>query len=359
MKQLLKAASGITLAAMLAACGSSGGGSSSDQAQEPAENNGTQGEAAYEELTITLSHNQPVSSPEHIGAESFKEHIETETDGAITVDIYPALQLGGLREQVEATQIGEIDITLQPSAVVSPFVDDIKVVDLPYLWPADAKAMYEVLDGEAGQELLGTLEQGGFKGLGFWPGGYKLFTTGEKEIRQPSDFEGITMRTMESPLLIEQYKGWGGNAIPVPYAELYNSLQQGVVDGQENPLQTIFLNNYHEVQSNIIESYHGTMTYVFMANQMWYDGLSEDAQNVITEAEAAGKEAAREALTETEDEYRQQIKDAGVNYYELTAEEIEAFRKASQPMHKELYSTPEQQERLEKLYEAIEAATAE
>ncbi|OLS39215.1 TRAP transporter substrate-binding protein [Bacillus sp. MRMR6] len=331
----------------LAACNSNSGGSDS------ASNEGTKS-GEFETLEITFSHNQPIESPEHVGAEQFKKIVEEKTGGKVTVNIFPASQLGSLREQVEGTQIGEINITMQPTAVVSPFVDDIKAIDLPYLWPADKEQTYEVLDGEVGKELLGTLDKGGFKGLGYWPGGFKLFTTGKKEIHMPEDFKGLTMRVMESPLLIAQYENWGGTAIPVPYSEVYNSLQQGVVDGQENPLQTIFLNNYHEVQKNIIQSYHGTMTYVLMANKPWYDGLSDQLKEVLAEAEIEGHNAAREKLASVEADYIQKIKDSGVNYYELTEEEIAAFREASLPMHKKVYNKPEQLELLDKLYEAIE-----
>lgn len=187
----------IFIMVVLSACSNSSSGESS-----------ASGDEDYDSMTITFSHNQPTDSPEHKGAEKFKEIVEEKTDGKVTVELYPSLQLGSLREQVEGTQLGEIDITMQPTAVISPFVDNIKAVDLPYLWPADKDQMYEVLDSEVGDELLGTLDEGGFKGLGFWPGGYKLFTTNDKEIHQPSDFEGVTMRTMESPVLLAQYQEW-------------------------------------------------------------------------------------------------------------------------------------------------------
>jgi C4-dicarboxylate-binding protein DctP len=348
MKKFLFLCFSALLVFALAACG---GGDDAKPATEGAEDSGD-----FESMEITFSHNQPLESPEHTGAEKFKEVVEEKTGGKVKVNVFPASQLGSLREQVEGTQLGEIHITMQPTAVVSPFVDDIKAVDLPYLWPADKEQTYEVLDGEVGKELLGTLDQGGFKGLGYWPGGFKLFTTGKKEIHKPEDFKGLTMRVMESPVLIEQYAAWGGKAIPVPYSEVYNSLQQGVVDGQENPLQTIFLNNYHEVQENIIQSYHGGMTYVLMANKPWFDGVSDNVKEVLAEAEEAGRTAAREKLAEVESDYLQKIKDSGVNYYELTEEEIAAFREASLPMHKKVYNKPEQLELLDKLYDAIEEA---
>lgn len=345
---------GSSLSAMmlLAACG---GGS-----EESSADSDSNGGSDFEEMTITFSHNQPEDSPEHTGALAFKESVEENTGGQVTVDLYPASQMGSLREQVEGTQIGEIDITMQPSAVVSPFVDDVKVVDLPYLWPENSEDKYEVLDSEVGDELLTSLEEGGFEGMGYWPGGFKLFTTSGKEIHEPSDFSGITMRTMESPALLEQYSSWGGNAEPVPYAEVYNALQQGVVDGQENPLQTIYLNDYHKVQDYIIEGDHGTMTYLLMANQGWYSGLDENTQEVLIDAEEAGVEAAREDLAAKEGEYREELQNTeGVEYYELTEEEREVFREESRPIHDEIYSEDDQQELLQKLYDKIEEVSSE
>lgn len=342
----------VILALVLGACGKSD--DSKGSGKTDGDDKGNAGESSdYPELKITFGHNQPIESPEHAGATKFKEVIEEKSGGKIKVDVYPASQLGSLREQVESTQIGEIDITMQPTAVVTPFVDDVKIADLPYIWPANAEQMYAVLDSDVGEEVLATLEKGGFKGLGFWPGGYKLMTTKNTAITKPEDLKGLTMRVMESPLLIDQYKLWGANAIPVPYSEVYNSLQQGMVDGQENPLQTIFLNNYHEVQGNIIQTYHGAMTYLLMANQSWFDGLDANVQELILEADEQGKNVARQVLKETEDDYRQKIQDSGVDFYELTPEEIAVFREVSEPFHEKAYNASGQAELLQKVKEKI------
>jgi len=342
MKKAISLFMAALLLVVLAACGD-------DDSEETEANDGS-----YEELNIELSHNQPLESPEHAGAEKFKEVVEEKSDGKITVELFPASQLGSLREQIEGTQLGEIDITMQPSAFVTPFVDDVKVLDLPYLWPADTEQLYEVLDSEAGDAVLDTLESGGLKGLGHWPGGYKLFTTGKQEIHKPEDFKGLDIRVMSSPLLEGQYKLWGANPTMIEYAEVYNSLQQGVVDGQENPLQTIYLNNYQEVQDHVIESYHGIMSYMLMANQGWFDGLPENTQELIMEAEEEGKNEARQALADTEEEYREELEDSGVDYYELTDEEIEEIREVSVPLHEEAYGEPHQLEILEQIKDKIE-----
>lgn len=312
------------------------------------------------EHVITFSHNQPLESPEHIGAEEFKEYIEEASDGEVHVDLYPDSQLGSLREQVESTQLGEIDITMQPSAVVSPFVDDVKVVDLPYLLPNDYDAIFEIFDGELGDELLERLEQGQFKGLGYWFGGFKLLTTDGVEIREPDDMQGLDMRSMEAEVLLAQYEQWGANPVGVPYAEVYNSLQQGVVDGQENPLQTVILQNFYEVQDQAINSYHGTMTYLLMTNLDWFEGLPDDIQQLVVEAEEEARMVAREAKIDMEDEYIEELENMeDINYYELTDEEIEVFREASLPVHEEEYDEEWQQDYLQRLYDAIEESTGE
>ncbi len=326
-KRKLAAIFASTLLVAAVALTGCGGDKDSQQASQPSEDG--------EKITIVFSHNQPVDSPEGIGAQAMVDKLyELLGEDRISVELYPAQQRGNLREQAEATQMGDINITMQPVSTVTPFVDDIKVIDFPYLLPADREKIFEVLDGDLGREALDRLEQGQFKGLGFWFEGYKLFTTKDKEIHSPADFQGMKIRIMESPLLKAQYENWGAIATPIAYNELYSALEQGTVDGEENPIQTIVLNNYHEVQGEIIQSYHGTMTYILMANLDWFNSLPEDVQEAIVEAEAYGREESRKAYAEKEQEYLDVVKNAeGVHYYELTDEEIEAFKATVQPVY--------------------------
>lgn len=308
-----------------------------------------------EVINITFSHNQPVGTPEDIGANAMKDKLEELLGDRVHIELYPAQQLGNLREQAEATQMGEINITMQPISTITPFVDDIKVIDFPYILPADREQIFTVLDGEVGQEALDRLSQNGFKGLGFWFEGYKLFTTKSKEIHSPADFQGMRIRVMESPLLIAQYENWGATAVPIAYNELYSALEQGVIDGQENPIQTIEANKYYEVQGNVIQSYHGTMTYLLLANNDWFNGLPEDVQAAIIEAEKYGREESRKAYAEMEAQYIQAVQDSGVNYYELTPEEIAAFKESVAPVYESQATTDWQKEYVEKLQAAFEA----
>ncbi len=346
-------------AGVLAGCGG-GGKSSSSAAQSTVESSvaaaPSQAAASGEQLVIKFSHNQPVGSPEDVGAQAFKTKLEELAGDKVKIEVYPASQLGSLREQVESTQMGVINITMQPASVLTPFVDDIKIIDFPYLLPRDREKVFEVLDGELGAEGLAPLSNAGFQGMGYWFAGYKLFTTKKNEIHTPADFKGLRIRVMDSPLLISQYGAWGATAVPIAYAEVYNSLQQNVVDGQENPIQTIVMNNFHEVQGQVIQSYHGTMMYILMANKKWFDGLDPEMQGWILEAEKAGRVACRENYAVQEQTYIETVKNTpNVNYYELTDEEIAQFKEASQVVYAEHATTDWQKEFVQKLQAAFGA----
>ena len=302
------------------------GGASADESQQA---------DTEETISIVFCHNQPVGSPEDVGAQAMVEKLKDKLGDRVSVELYPAQQMYDMDTQLEKLQLGEIHLTMQPTATVSQVVDDIKVMDLPYLMPVnDAKKIHEVLDGELGREALSRLEAGGFKGLGFWYGGYKLFTTNGPEIHSPADFQGLSMRVLNSPVLKAQYENWGAQPVPTTYTELYGALEEGLAEGQENPVQTIVLNNYQDVQSQMVQSYHGVMHYVLMTNAEWFNSLPENVQEAIMEAEEYGREKARKAYAAQESDYIETLKSAeGVHYYELTEEEISVFQKSVQPVY--------------------------
>ncbi|AOT73068.1 C4-dicarboxylate ABC transporter substrate-binding protein [Geosporobacter ferrireducens] len=313
---------------------------------------GDTGKKELPAITVKVSHNQPESSSEHAGAVAFKEKLEALSEGKITVEIFPALQLGSMREQAEAVQMGSHEITIQPISVMTPFVEELQIVDFPFLWPS-AEVMWKVLDEEAGDKLLEKAEAKGFKGFGFWGSGFKNFTTKGKEIHMPADFSGVKMRVMPSPLLLAQYKAWGANPVPIEYAELYNALQQKIVDGQENPISTIAMNKFYEVQDNMVISNHGYLAYVFVANKGWFEGLPEEYKEMVTASEEEARKVQRKALEEKEKQFLEEIKQSKINIYELTQEERAAFVEASKPVHTEFADTADKKEILELIYSKI------
>ncbi|MFA5635251.1 MAG: TRAP transporter substrate-binding protein [Anaerovoracaceae bacterium] len=332
--------------ALFALAGCGGGTDTPDVGEE------LDGSSDLPSISIELGHNQPEASAEHDGAVAFKEEIEKLSDGKITVDIYPAMQLGAMREQAEAVQMGASQMTLQPVSVLTPFVEEFEVADFPFLWP-DEDTMWEVLDNEGGETLFKFARDKGFEGIGFWASGFKQMTTSNKEVHVPADIKGMKIRVMPSPLLLEQYKTWGANPIPIEFAELYNALQQKTVDGQENPLGTIALQKYYEVQNNLMLSNHGFLLYVLVANLDWYNNLPAEYQDMI---QAAGKVAAdvqRQSLRDKEGGYLQEIKDSGINVVEFSDSDRAAFVEASTPIYETFANTPNKVEVLESLMDAI------
>ena len=287
-----------------------------------------------EVIHIVFCHNQPVGSPEDVGAQAMVEKLKDKLGDRVSVELYPAQQMYDMDTQIEKVQLGEIQLTMQPTASLTSVCDDIKVMDLPYLMPAEEKQIFKVLDGDLGQEALGRLETSGLKGLGFWYGGYKLFTTSGAEIHSPADFQGMNIRVLNSPVLKAQYELWGAQAVPASYTELYGALEEGTADGQENPVQTIVLNNYQDVQSKMVQGYHGVMHYVLLTNPEWFNSLPQNVQEAIIEAEEYGREKARKAYADQFSGYMETLESAeGVYYYELTPEEIAVFKDSVEPLY--------------------------
>ncbi|WP_227767316.1 TRAP transporter substrate-binding protein [Zhaonella formicivorans] len=312
--------------AILAGCG--GGQQSSD-----AEKNQGNDNAAPKKIVLKLGHDHMTSSPFQKSAEKFKELVEARSNGQIEVQIYPAQQLGSSREMIEGLQMGTIEATLLPTAKFGGFDQRLTLVDLPFLFPNE-EVLWKVLDGEIGQEIMSGLENIGIKGIAFYAEGFKAFTN-NKPIRKPEDFKGMKIRTMEAPVIMAQYKAWGANPVPIDFAEVYNSLQQKVVDGQENPLLSIHDMKFYEVQKYMIMGDHAYLSYILTVSKKWFDGLSPELQKVIVDT---GKEVAqyhKGLMQEANEGYLKNIKAFGTEVIVLSPEEREAFRKASQPVYDE------------------------
>ena len=288
--------------------------------------------AEYPKMNIRLSHNQPIGSPEDIGAQTFKKLMEEKSGGNITVDVFPQMQLGSMREQTEMVQMGTLEMSVQPTSVLTPFVEELSVIDFPFLW-ADSAELYRIMDGEVGQKFFAFCQKKGFKTLGLWASGFKQLTSTGKPINSPDDVKGMKIRVMPSPQLVEQYKSWGANPVPIEFAELYNSLQQKIVDGEENPLQTIAMIKLYEVQDYLTLSNHGFLGYLFIVSNRWFKKQSDDVQKLIVECEAAARTAEREAQATGEAKFLDQIKQSKIAISELTPENREKFIAVSLPLH--------------------------
>ncbi len=280
---------------------------------------------------IKIGHDLSEDTPQHHGCLKFKEIVEKKTNGAVSVQIFPSNQLGNDRETTEFLQVGSVQAALIPTAKLSLFAPALQLPDLPFFFPS-REVTYKFLDSEVGDELLAQLEKKGIRGVAFWESGFKQFTA-NKELKSPDDFKGMKFRTMESPILIEQFKALGANPVPIDFGETYNALQQKVVDGQENPLVSIVRMRFYEVQTNTVISNHGYLPYGFLFSKRWLEKQPADVQKILV---AAAKEVAafqREETVRREKSFIETIEKAGCKVTYLTPEQKKAFADATRPVH--------------------------
>ncbi|HRP77815.1 MAG TPA: TRAP transporter substrate-binding protein [Aquamicrobium sp.] len=291
------------------------------------------GTAAAQDFTFTFAHVLTENTPNARAAVRFKEEVEKNSDGRIAIDIRPAAVLGGDVEIIEQTQMGLVHISIPPTGNLANFNEKMYLFDLPFLISDDA-SMKRVLDGEVGTELLGTLEPNNLHGIAMWGAGFRHMTNNIRPITGPDDLKGIKMRTLQAPTILSTYRAYGANPTAMAYTEVYNGLQQGVVEGQENPFANIYSMKFHEVQKYMTLTAHAYHTYAAVMNKQAWDSLPDDLKKVISDAMIVGRDAAREYTLEDEAKILEEIKDQ-IEVIELTPEGREAFVEKSQPIYDE------------------------
>ncbi|KAA2312103.1 TRAP transporter substrate-binding protein [Pseudooceanicola sediminis] len=264
------------------------------------------------EYVAKIGHLESTQQSRHVFLEKVGDLVAERTGGEVTFQIFPQGQLGDQRQMNEGVQLGTLEATVAPAAFLGGFNPMVSILDIPYLIPEDADAAAELRDGPFGQALLDSFSDKGMIAIDLWPNGKKQFTSNDP-IDTLADFKGQKFRVMDSSILIEQFNALGASAIALPFGELYTSLQTGVVDGEENPLDTIKAMKFYEVQKNLVVSDHGAMEDVILFNPTFWNSLPEKDQTIIKDAFAevipeltAHKAAAVEAALET-------IKESGTN----------------------------------------------
>lgn len=284
--------------------------------------------------TLKLGHDHTTTSPFQTCALAFKDQIEKESNGRITVEIYPAQSIGSSREMIEMMQMGTLEATLLPTAKFGGFDQRLNLADMPFLAETEEDFM-AIMNGEIGREAMSGLEAIGIKGMAYFPEGYKYITNNKHTITCPDDLKGLKIRTMEAPIIMSMFKAWGANPVPIDFSEVYNSLQQGVVDGQENPYLTISDMRFYEVQKYMTISKHAYLSYVLTFSDAFLNGLPEDLEQIVMDC---GKECVqyhRDQMAELNQGYYDNIAASGIAINTLTDEQREAFKDASASVYDE------------------------
>lgn len=271
-----------------------------------------------------------MSHPLEEASQKFAEIVSEKTDGAVEVEVYGNTQLGEEREMVEGLQLGTVDAAIVSTGPISGFVPEIGVVDLPFLFSSKEHA-YEVLDGEIGQNLLDRFKEQGIVGLTFMENGWRHITA-NKKIESPADLEGLKIRTMENDVHIAAFKALGANPNPMAWGEVYTGLQQGVIDGQENPIPIIYTNALWEVQDYTALTNHFYTPYVFLMSQATFDKLSEEQQQVVLDASKEVTQLQRELMAKASEEQIESLKEEGMEVYEV---DTQPFKEATKEVYEQ------------------------
>ncbi|WP_457389974.1 TRAP transporter substrate-binding protein [Roseateles sp. P5_E1] len=289
-------------------------------------------------IVIKFSHVVAPDTPKGKGAQRFKELAEQKTGGKVKIELYPNSQLYKDKEEMEALQLGSVQMLAPSLAKFGPLgVKEFEVFDLPYLFK-DTDSFRAVTDGQLGADLFKKLEPKGIKGLAYWDNGFHIMSA-NKPLHNVADFKGMKMRIQSSKVLDAQMRALGAIPQVMAFSELYQALQTGVVDGTEGVPSNFYTQKIFEVQKHMTMSNHGHLAYAVIVNKKFWDGLPAD---IRTQLEAAIKEATTyaNAIASTENgRALEGIKASGkVTIYTPTPAETNEWKKALMPVHKEMES---------------------
>jgi tripartite ATP-independent transporter DctP family solute receptor len=286
--------------------------------------------ASASPIVIKFAHSGSLEHQYHIGAEYFKKIVEEKSGGELKVNIFPQGQLGGERDLGEGVRMGTIEIAAVAAGNMGSFVPEIQVFGVPFLFKSRAQ-VYSVLDGQVGKELSDIMLAKGFYNLSFWEVGFRNITNNIRPIKTPADMKGLKIRVQESKIWIEFMKSVGAIATPIPFGELYTALQQKVVDGQENPVPTIYSMKFFEVQKYLSLTGHTYEPALIIANPKWFNSLSSKNQAIIKDAASQAATYQRQVLADKEQGYLDVIRKAGVQIEQNP--DKEAFAKATENLY--------------------------
>ncbi len=287
-------------------------------------------------IVIKFSHVVASDTPKGKGAERFKELAEKMTKGRVKVELYPNSTLYKDKEEMEALQLGAVQMLAPSLAKFGPLgVKEFEVFDLPYIFPGK-DVLYRITDGPIGRDLFKKLESKGIIGLAYWDNGFKVMSA-NKPLLLPADFKGQKMRVQSSKVLDAQMRALGANPQVMAFSEVYQALQTGVVDGTENPPSNVYTQKMHEVQKNLTVSNHGYLGYAVIVNKKFWDGLPADVRGQL---EAAMKDATKysNAIAQQENDNALELirKSGKTDIHVMTDKERVEWRRALLPVQKDM-----------------------
>ncbi|MDX2482211.1 MAG: TRAP transporter substrate-binding protein [Pseudodonghicola sp.] len=273
-----------------------------------------------------------------VAAKKFDDVVTAETDGKFEFKHFPSSGLGGEREVIEGLQIGTIEATIVSSGTLANFVPETGVFDIPFLF-RDLGHARRVLDGPVGQEILAKFDAVGLHALAWGEQGFRHITNNRNPITTPADVAGLKIRTMENPVHLEAFNTLGAAPTPMAWPEVVSSLQQGVIDGQENPLSVIVSVKLNEVQKYLTLSGHVYSPAMLLVSKPFWDGLSDEDKVAFEKGATEAVAAMRGFVDDVEVSGVATLKERGMIVGELSTEQKAAFQQAVQGAYETYYKT--------------------
>ena len=291
--------------------------------------------SAQQPIVIKFSHVVAVDTPKGKGADYFKKLAEERTKGRVKVEVYPNSSLYKDGEEMEALQLGSVQMLAPSLAKFGPLgVREFEVFDLPYIFD-DYTELHKVTQGPVGAGLFKKLESKGIIGLAYWDNGFKVMSA-NKPIRTVGDYKGLKMRIQSSKVLGDQMKSIGAIPQVMAFSEVYQALQTGVVDGTENPPSNFYTQKMHEVQKFLAQTNHGYLGYAVIVNKKFWDGLPADVRTALEGAMKDATKYANEIAQKENDDALEAVKKSGkTEILALTPEQKAGLKKAMIVVHKE------------------------
>ncbi|MCD2515227.1 TRAP transporter substrate-binding protein [Massilia sp. G4R7] len=284
-------------------------------------------------IIIKFSHVVTPDTPKGQAALRFKALAEQMSNGRVKVEVYPNSQLYRDREELEALQLGAVQMLAPSLAKFSPLgVKEFEAFDLPYIFPSK-QALYAVTEGRIGRGLLRKLEAKGITGLAYWDNGFKIMSA-NKPLLAPSDFRGLRMRIQSSRVLDEQMRVLGAQPLSLAFSETAPALREGVVQGTENTPSNMYTQRMHETQKHLTLSNHGYLGYAVIVNKKFWDGLPAGTRRILERAMAEATAYEKTIAQRTNDAALESIRRAGTTtIHTLSPQQQAEWRKAMAPVY--------------------------
>lgn len=289
---------------------------------------------AADPIVIKFSHVVANNTPKGQAALKFKELVEKRFPGRVTVEVFPNSQLFGDGKEMEALLLGDVQVIAPSLSKFDRYTKQVQVFDLPFLFD-DVAAVDRFQASPQGQALLTSMQSKGLLGLAYWHNGMKELSTNRDKLQRPEDVKGLKFRIQSSDVLEAQFRAVDANPQKMAFSEVYQALQTGVVDGQENTWWNIYSQKYFEVQKTIATTNHGVIDYMVVTNAKWWSTLPADVRTGLGEAMAEATRYGNTLASQLNDQDRQRIVDAGkAKVVQLSKDDVTAWRKAMEPVWK-------------------------